>query len=230
MRQRENEDRRGDESRVGLAHQMLHMKPLCEMWAPNLLKPEENGWTGGSTTAHGGLVRWSWPRTEGREFRQHVRGWGMDRREGEAKEARASLTRSKSTKKWIRSLAIGRNGECEVWTCVEEIKTGSTINSFRSWAVQEMWETGWLLEGKELHLPKHTATIMLLTCLEPAITKACHLRSCDSSLPPVTSLHTSYGPLKPAQTHHSTKRYVTVDRRLEVGKSSEKCRIWRRDN
>lgn len=43
MRQRENEDRRGDESRVGLAHQMLHMKPLCEMWAPNLLKPEENG-------------------------------------------------------------------------------------------------------------------------------------------------------------------------------------------
>ena len=142
MRQRGNEDRRGDESRVGLAHQMLNMKPLCEMWAPNHLKPEENGWTGGSTTAHRWFVWWGWPRTEGWESRQHVRRCGVDRKdwEGEAKEARARLTRSKSTKKWIRSLAIGRNGECEAWTWVEEIKTGSTINPFWSGAVQEMWE------------------------------------------------------------------------------------------
>lgn len=206
MRQRENEDRREDKDRVGLAHQMLTMKLLCQMWT------EENGWKGRRTTAQGGLVRWSWPRTEGWEPRQHVRGWGADRGEGEAKEAWASLTRSKSTKKWIRSLAIRRNGEYEVWTWVEEIQKGSMISSFRSWAVQEMLrEKERVIVGKELHLPKHIATNMLLTCSELAITKACHLRSWDSSLPPVTSLYTSYGPLKLAQTHHLTKRSVTVD-------------------
>lgn len=67
-----------------------------------------------------------------------------------------------------------------------------------------------MLEGKQLHLPQHTAPIMSLTYSGPAITKDWNLRYCGSSSSSVTSLHTPYGAPKPAQEHHSMKRSATA--------------------
>lgn len=111
-RQRENEGGKWDKNRVGLAQQRLNRKLLCKMWALNLLMPEETGRMAGTLAVQEGAVLlgracWerSWSRTKGWEPRQHLRGWRADREgyEAEAREARTSLTRLKTTKKLISS-------------------------------------------------------------------------------------------------------------------------------